>query len=619
MPLREGAIANVVCTTELLRTVFEETLDQKLRVLRQTLLNDLACTQQRHQKCSSELTGEDKVEPQKSSNSNNSNHTAELNDVDLEIEEVKKSGRPPAVLTDLDPDSGSLAGLNSPRTPNSWKRISSVREGMRTLSEIGGPPASVAKDTVDKMVIRNDLASLRKQKLAYDKAVVERLVSCVTWWHHLEEPERTGVMANIVKSRRFELFCISVIFVNSAFLAIGADWEIRHIGEEKPSGFIVSECACMVVFLTELLMRMSVHRIYFFVNNEMKMNCFDFLIVTLGTFDLVLFFSVQDAANNTNDNFVLARIFRLMKLAKMFRTVRALRFFKDIVVILEGVKNSLAALLWIFIMLGMMLFICGLVFLQGMIDYLDQNENLPTVQVEKINRYFGSLWSSILSLYCAVTGGEDWRVYYELVADVGPLYSCMFVAFTFFFLFAMFNILTGLFVEKAAVAAKPDDEEIIMSQNKKAGIIANELKKICDLLDADRSGCISWKEFQRMMSNPTVVAYMASIGLEVHEPELFFAMISDSLDDLEEGNSTHVPIPIFVDRCMQLKGTATSIDSQRHLYELHQMKHMMSSLSEDVQGLSSKLRRLMLSSAIDGLTPSLLKQPMAFRSAKLSL
>ena len=41
-----------------------------------------------------------------------------------------------------------------------------------------------------------------------------------------------------------------------------------------------------------------------------------------------------------------------------------------------------------------------------------------------------------ISLYEAVTGGNDWALYYEVMLQIGSFYPAVFLIYTFFFIFA---------------------------------------------------------------------------------------------------------------------------------------------------------------------------------------
>merc|ERR1712151_1100428 len=123
----------------------------------------------------------------------------------------------------------------------------------------------------------------------------------------------------------------------------------------------------------------------------------------------------------------------------------------------------------------------------------------------------------MLSLYMAVTGGTDWADYYEIVARTGNVYSAIFLFYSFFFIFALFNILTAVFVEKAMLATQPDREDSVLEYRRRCLQDIEELKRIMSLLDLDGSGKLSWEELSECMTSEMMVAYMANVGLELHD------------------------------------------------------------------------------------------------------
>merc|ERR1712187_28329 len=108
----------------------------------------------------------------------------------------------------------------------------------------------------------------------------------------------------------------------------------------------------------------------------------------------------------------------------------------------------------------------------------------------------------------------------------GEGYAAFYLFFTFFFAFALFNILTAIFVEKAVVAAQPDREDEILWHRRKCLEDIQEFREICNTLDLDSSGKFSKEEFQQCMSNDLIVAYMAHAGLEMHDVDFFYQVLS---------------------------------------------------------------------------------------------
>lgn len=48
--------------------------------------------------------------------------------------------------------------------------------------------------------------------------------------------------------------------------------------------------------------------------------------------------------------------------------------------------------------------------------------------VAKVMSHFGSVLQTMLSLYMAVTGGNDWSLYYSLLEQLGSFYHTLFIA-----------------------------------------------------------------------------------------------------------------------------------------------------------------------------------------------
>jgi hypothetical protein len=208
---------------------------------------------------------------------------------------------------------------------------------------------------------------------------------------------------------------------------------------------------------------------------------------------------------------------------------------------------------------------------------IENGDDVSTTLRKDVEDTFGTMGKAMLSLYMAVTGGNDWSLYYEVISNAGGLYTGLYLFFTFFFIFAIVNILTGIFVEKAVVAASPDRDDMIIQQRRKARQDASEFRHMCQMLDAGHDGMITWEAFEGHMHDEVMVAYMASVGLEVHEVELFFKIVCGAAD---EGK---VSIDRFVDGCMQMKGAATGIDVQKQLFEFSLLHEDVKSIHEDVK------------------------------------
>jgi len=264
---------------------------------------------------------------------------------------------------------------------------------------------------------------------------------------------------------------------------------------------------------------------------------------------------------------VFMRILRVMKIAKIFRAFRAMKFDKELVMIMESLRQSMVALFWVFVMLTFMLCVFALVILQGMAEHIAvESTNFTVEQDQHIMKHFGSMPKTMLTLYMCVTGGDDWGIYYRIIAEAGLFYAATFLFYTFFFTFALFNMLTGIFVEKTVTVATPDRAELALQERRRHRRDAAEFKRMCKVLDQEHSGHVTWERFQQHMHDDTMVAYMGSIGLDIHDIRTFFDIVSQD----DEGD--YVSIDNLVQGCMVMKGHATAIDMHQQLFEMNRLR-----------------------------------------------
>merc|ERR1712217_812060 len=102
----------------------------------------------------------------------------------------------------------------------------------------------------------------------------------------------------------------------------------------------------------------------------------------------------------------------------------------------------------------------------------------------------------------------------------------------------------GVFVEKAMSAASPDRDELMMAKCESIINDVSQFRYLFHLLDMDKTGTISLQEFTERMNNESMAAYMAAIGLELHDVELSFKVVAEDED--------HVDVDHFVEGCMSI-------------------------------------------------------------------
>jgi hypothetical protein len=168
----------------------------------------------------------------------------------------------------------------------------------------------------------------------------------------------------------------------------------------------------------------------------------------------------------------------------------------------------------------------------------------------------------MMSLFLACTGGQDWGVYYTTVLSTGWANGLVFIWFIAFFFFAVFNVVTSIFVERVMQLAQPDIEDRLLEMQAANSKFAEDFYILCRcIVHEDVDGRIDYKQFRALLKNSHVRDMLAVRGVDIHETKHFFDMISMSEDSEETTSGIRtISLEMLAAVCMRSKGMATSVD-----------------------------------------------------------
>jgi len=427
------------------------------------------------------------------------------------------------------------------------------------------------------------------------KKLSTQLMSSLSWAANLEEPERTSRLAAFIQDPIFVSAVVCAIVANTAYTTYSANYEMETLGQEHEYHQTV-EAVFFAVFVLELVLKLFVHRLYFFVNEDWHWNCFDFLICATSACDVLgLALPVGGVS--------FARSLRVLRVAKILRVIRMLRFLREVRIMLICMMGSIVSLFWAFVMLIFISFLFALFFMQEMAPYLAANEAVdapdkcpggpedPSELWACQRYYFRTIFSSMHVLGMASTGGKDWEEVWKLISPVGWDTAGAFLFYMVFFMFAVMNIITGVFVEHASILSKPDDEEAMLEHMRQLRSDVEYLTAIMELIDKDKSGFISVREFLTAMQNERIEYSLRSIGVDMRMPERYFATLA-SLSDKKE-----LSIKELVYKIVDMKGSASRADVELLSLETRILKREVTGM---FAGLKKLLRQAQASPASRG-------------------
>lgn len=430
--------------------------------------------------------------------------------------------------------------------------------------EEGGWNEEEAQLAMPKLSLEQSVKDVRKKVSA-----VKHLAREDSFASRFEETRGCRhVVTKIVKHPTMENAVAAFIFANALVIAAQTEVAAQRPGAEQPPVFRVFDLFFTVFFTLELVMRIFAEHTKFITGRNKGWNFFDSLVVTTAVLEECLSASTSTTA---------IRLLRIMRLVRVIRVIRTLRMFDDLRAMVKGVINSLLSLVWALVLLVMICFITSIFITQIVTSHRKEDtDDTNSQQYEALENNFGSLALTMYSLYKAITGGDDWSRFadplFKISGTMG-LFFCLYVSFS---VFAVLNVVTGVFVDNAIKANREDEDVIIMDQNEKRKKHIDQVRSVFRKADIDESGRLDLKEFQKHLEDPCVQAYFRQLELDVEGQGALslFGML-----DFDE--SGYIDVEEFIFGCGKLKGYARSLDLARMGYGQRQMsRRLMSKVAE---------------------------------------
>eukprot|EP00929_Paragymnodinium_shiwhaense_P056613 TRINITY_DN28339_c0_g1_i2.p1 TRINITY_DN28339_c0_g1~~TRINITY_DN28339_c0_g1_i2.p1 ORF type:complete len:378 (+),score=67.11 TRINITY_DN28339_c0_g1_i2:979-2112(+) len=306
-----------------------------------------------------------------------------------------------------------------------------------------------------------------------------------------------------------------------------------------------------------------------------------------------LFELVLSKAVVLNHNKMFLRIVRLLKLTKLIRVFRAIRFLKEMRQFFGCLTGCTMSLFWALMMIGLVLLVFALFFVQAMASYLHEIGDGPFEKVAKedILDSFGSVFQACLTLMEIACGYGEWGEQYDIVRVTGRLNGVMFVFFTLFFTVAVWNIVTSIFLENTLKMATPDRESELLEKLWRDVEDAKELTAMLERADLDKSGMLSREEVSRFLCEDSKFrGFFETRGIDIKNAEVFFEMLASA------SPTNEVDLEAFVASCLRVKGPATSIDLHTLAFESKMMhkvqKRFNTFVAERFKALDEKISKL---------------------------
>lgn len=404
---------------------------------------------------------------------------------------------------------------------------------------------------------------------------------------HAVEEEEAAVMGfrqrgrALLQGNSFEMAIGTLIILNvfsiylqlefvgyEAGVLIGVEAEADLPGAEL--AVFISSYFFTLVFLVELLAKMYFLRceLWYSGGRVQKFNIFDTFVVLLTVVDLWILSPMQVGFNVS-----VLRVIRFLRVFRALRVVRAFEVFSKLRVLVATVSASFFALFWSMVLLSIVMLLAAL----GMCQAINTNLVDPGVDSETklwSYRYYGTPSRALWTVF-ELTFSGGWPNYARvLVEKVSPLYAVPFAMYIAGIIFAMFRIITALFLKDTLSIAAADADMVIQDKMREKHAYAMKLKDFFEAADCNCDGFLMIDEFESVLEDERITTYLASLELDVTQTKLLFAMLDDG--------DQRISVDEFVKGAIRLKGQARSQDVIAIMHDCTKMMKKLEGLQEVV-------------------------------------
>lgn len=317
-------------------------------------------------------------------------------------------------------------------------------------------------------------------------------------------------------------------------------------GQQESEWLTHVDSGLTLAFCVELVLRVALFQRDFFAAEWRAWNVFDVILTVSGALEWTLSF--------WDLNFL--RSLRIFRAVRVVRVLRGLRLVHELRLMVASVIVSLGSLVWACVFLVFILYLFAIIISMDVAVHVLDNDSVDTALTER----YGTLSSSMLSLFKCISGGADWGVLMEPLLDINAyFYTVFFVFYIFFTVFGVMNVLTAIFCDAATRVSQIDRDLVIQDQVAQSDSCANELKNLFNET-CSPDHLLSKQDLETHLDCTEVQHYLKFLELDVHEARGLFQLL-----DVDENGK--VSVDEFVIGMMRLKGVAKGVDVATLMYE----------------------------------------------------
>ena len=371
----------------------------------------------------------------------------------------------------------------------------------------------------------------------------------------------------IVRSKAFSYYVMLVIAANLICMGVEVETTAKLPEKDAPVFFTVANC--------------------FFVCNFV-------LEAVLSVFELsVDLWSLSTSSTVASANQVgFVRVMRVARALRGIRVMRLLRFVHALRTLVLSIMSSIASLLWTAVLFLLLFYSFGVIFTQLVTDWCrdeaiaDRNNINAIPACPHDLRWFETVPQSMLTLFRIISDGLDWDTVFNPLQQVSPMAAAFLIFYVIITVFAVVNVVNGVFVNTAVETAMHDKDVASMKQLQLQESIVQTLKQVFEEIDSNGTCLVSLEDIEVAVETRKLGGFLESMGISTQDMITLFMILDadkSGLLDLDE----------FVTGCMQLHGPAKSLQVAKMSHENKVTRQQLWQLRTAVVQMDIKLDKVL--------------------------
>eukprot|EP00397_Hematodinium_sp_SG-2012_P013737 GEMP01013958.1.p1 GENE.GEMP01013958.1~~GEMP01013958.1.p1 ORF type:complete len:541 (+),score=66.36 GEMP01013958.1:290-1912(+) len=329
---------------------------------------------------------------------------------------------------------------------------------------------------------------------------------------------------------------------------------------------------------------------------------FDFSILALSALDVWILDPSwsTNAENQVTGNYTPLRVLRL---ARIVRSVKIFEYFKDLWLLITGLGQAFKTILWVVALLILTIYLFALL----VTTLVRQNEEEFSGTLAEAN--FGTVPRSMYSLFVVMTL-ESWDVYCQQLMEVNKWYSVLFIVYILFTHFTVLNLFIAVIVDHVRHISSTSDIVLMKEVRDRQRLIFEQLHEAFRNADIDSDDGLTISEFRRLVNNNMVIRKLMR-ELRLRDTELDWLF-----ETMDTDGSGSLNINEFVDGVLRCRESEMARNMMRMQYTIvREMRSFTSQLMADPEAQQSMLKipRLVQSRSLAVGESNLRRRPSALK------